>query len=112
MNERLKILNNGRLFTRAAIYIPVIASDQYQKANVRIQLEQCNKFIQRNNWILTDIYLEKEGNGILRLMRERASRSFDVVVSATRFCNESPAGHSRNLSITAVCDARLWRNES
>ena len=112
MNEKMKILSNGRLFIRAAILVRVIASDLDQKASIRMQLEQCNKFIQRNRWVVGDIYLEREGNGIVRLMRARASKSFDVVVSATSLSSESPAQHARNLSITAVCDARLWRNEN
>jgi hypothetical protein len=113
MNKKLKILNNGRSLIRAAIFVRAIAPDIDQNASIRMQLEHCGKFIQRNGWIVTDLYLEKEGDAILRLMRARAqSGCFDTIVAAANPSAESPARHARSLRITAICDARLWSAES
>jgi hypothetical protein len=110
LGENLKILDNGRSIIRAAILVSIEASNPDKEPSIRTQLEHCKRFIQKKGWVATDLYLEKEDNGILRLMHSRASRTFDVVVSTTNTCfnGKTPLGHARKLVVTAVCDARLW----
>ena len=112
MNENLEILENGRSHIRAAIYLHAKPKAN-GNSSIRRQLEQCRKFAKRNGWVVTDLFLEKERNQIVYLLRSRAAfRCFDTILSFVRLSDQSLSKHPRKPSINAICDARLWSDIS
>jgi hypothetical protein len=96
-------------FRRAAIIV-YTGFKELKEISLSVQVEACNTFIERQGWIVSDLYFEKNNKeSIDFLARARAwSGQFDYVVSYVNFAHVSMGDDQDIGGIIACLDAESY----